>query len=89
MAEDYHEIFKTEFKFTNQPLSERTIEINFERRDSGESWMLALQSADKVCVTTAVHILETIAYLICVCVHNSRLRLEVWISGAWMQKCWS
>ena len=48
MSEGYREFWRREFKFTNQPPSERRIEINFERRDSGE-WILALQSADKVC----------------------------------------
>ena len=52
MSEGYHEMFKTEFKFTNQPPSERKIAITYERRISGE-WILALQSADKVRFTTA------------------------------------
>ena len=67
VAEDYQEIFKTEFKFTNQPLRERKIEISFEKRDSGE-WVLALQSDDKVCGANAYKL--AIAYSICVCVRN-------------------
>jgi len=50
MSEGYSEIFKTKFKFTNQPPSERKIEIKFGRGHSDE-WMLALESTDKVSVT--------------------------------------
>lgn len=52
MSEGYREIFRREFKFTNQFPNERKIEIKFERRDSGE-WILALESGDKVCITEA------------------------------------
>ena len=50
VTEGYREISRTEFRFTSQPPNEKEIQIKFERRDSGE-WILALQSADKVCVT--------------------------------------
>ena len=52
MSEGYSEMFKKRFKFTNQPPSERKLEIKYERGLSDE-WMLALESADKVCVTNA------------------------------------
>ena len=51
MSEGFSEMFKKRFKFTNQPTSERKIEIKFERGLS-EDWMLALESTDKVCVTS-------------------------------------
>ena len=54
MAEDYHEIFTTVFKFTDQPPSERKIEIKLEERKDSREWVLALQSADKVCVTISM-----------------------------------
>jgi len=50
-SEGYSEMFKTKFKFTNQPPSERKIEIKFARGHSDE-WMLALESMDKVSVTS-------------------------------------
>jgi len=70
VAEGYREIvFKQRFKFTNQPPSERKLEIKYERGIPGE-WMLALESADKVCVTntyTYMHKLTSIANSHCVC----------------------
>ena len=49
MSEGYCEVFKTNFKFTNQ---ERKIKIKYEKKGLDE-WMLGLQSTDKVCVTNA------------------------------------
>ena len=49
VAEDYEEICTTEFIFTNQPPSERKIEIKFPERVLSSEWILALQSADQVC----------------------------------------
>lgn len=52
MSQGYREILSTRFKFTNQLLSERKLQIKYERRLSDE-WMLALMSTDKVCVAYA------------------------------------
>jgi len=49
VSEGYCEVFKTNFKFTNQ---EREIQIKYEKKGLDE-WMLGLQSTDKVCVTNA------------------------------------